>query len=160
MYAGDIKILRQVFNLYDVEYFHWCFFALFIVPKNRPSLHLFKCKVIIFHCKYMSIVNDYKLNSARFYSITDLSILSNVKIDFSAHFHRIISKSYFMLGFMKRICVKFDDPYCLRMIWCSIVISILEYVSVVWNPNYDVSLTNNYNLQTSWIWNTYQFLTF
>ena len=42
-----------------------------------------------------------------------------------------------MLGFIKRCCREFSDPYVLKSLYCAFVRSQLEYASVVWNPYYD-----------------------
>lgn len=39
-----------------------------------------------------------------------------------------------MLGFIKRFCYNFRDPYTIKTLYISYVRSILEYCSIVWSP--------------------------
>lgn len=56
-------------------------------------------------------------------------------LTFKAHVDRKTAKAYSMLGFLKRICVDFDNVKCLTSIYNAHVRSHLEYASVVWSPS-------------------------
>lgn len=40
-----------------------------------------------------------------------------------------------MLGFIKRFCFNFHDPYTIKTLYVAYVRSILEYCSIVWSPS-------------------------
>lgn len=142
IYADDLKIFCKVDSIHNAigiqrdldSLSSWC-------QRNRLFLNISKCKVISFHRKLNPVCFQYSIDGvylARVRQISDLGVLFDERIDFSAHIDSIISKAYSRLGFMKRICARFDDPYCLRNVYYSLVRSILEYASPIWNPGYAV----------------------
>lgn len=71
-----------------------CFFVLFF---------LYQCKI-----------EDVAIE--RFNTFRDLGITFDEKKSLSAHIKKI-TKAYSRLGFKKRTCHSFDDPYCLRSVY-------------------------------------------
>lgn len=67
-------------------------------------------------------------------AVNDLGII----MDRALHFHEHVEKSCCIalktLGFMKRIFTEFKLLAQLKAIYCTIVRSILEYASVIWDP--------------------------
>lgn len=95
-----------------------------------------------FHRKVNPICFEYKIQVStleRVHQMSDLGVLFDQKLSFSAHIESMVSRAYSRLGFMKRICANFDDVYCLKYVYFSLVRSVLEYASVVWNPGYAVN---------------------
>lgn len=142
MFADDLKIFSTVSNVRDSvqlqrdldSLLSWC-------QANGLHLNVSKCKVVTFHRSSAPINFEYRIcdNSLlRVEEMKDLGVIFDVKLTFNAHLDAVISKAYSMLGFMIRLCTDFDDPYTLKTLYCSIVRSILEYSSVVWNPGYAV----------------------
>lgn len=138
MYADDLKIYHFVETLRDAIRLHldslssWC-------QRNKLNLNILKCKVVSFHRKNSPIIFEYKIQDKplnRLKVMNDLGVLFDEKVCFANHIKAMVSKAYSRLGFMKRICIKFDDPYCLKSVYVSLIRSILEYSSVIWNPGY------------------------
>lgn len=42
-------------------------------------------------------------------------------------------KSLRVLGFIKRICKEFNRLFCLKIFYCSLIRSLLEYETSIWN---------------------------
>lgn len=142
LYADDLKIFCGISNVRDAiglqrdldSLFSWC-------QENRLYLNLTKCKVMSYHRKVNAICFEYKLNNSaleRVQQMSDLGVLFDQKFCFSSHIESMVSRAYSRLGFMKRICNDFNDVYCLSSVYYSLVRSVLEYASVVWNPGYAV----------------------
>lgn len=85
------------------------------------------------------ITSSYKMAGIelrRLSEVLDLGVLFESNVSFNKHIDCVIAKAYSMLGFIKRICCKFVDPYTLVSIYNAHVRSHLEYASIVWYPNY------------------------
>ena len=63
-------------------------------------------------------------------------MILDVKLTYRQHTAYIVDKASRNLGFVFRMTKAFTDRYFLKSLYCSLVRSILEYCSVVWNPNY------------------------
>lgn len=59
-------------------------------------------------------------------------------MSFTDHIDSQIAKARSMLGFVFRFTFEFKDPHTLRIIYQSLVRSILEFASVIWSPFYKV----------------------
>ena len=108
----------------------WC-------RKNWLFLIVSKCRVITFHRKLNPIIFDYHINDQkleRVDHINDLGVLLDSKLSINLHRSNIIAKATRQLGFISKIA-DFNDPYCLKALYCSLVRPILEYASMVWCPN-------------------------
>ena len=66
--------------------------------------------------------------------VRDLGIILDSKLTFIEHYNAIINKANSMLGFIKRFCFNFQDPYTIKTLYIAYVRSILEYCSIVWSP--------------------------
>jgi hypothetical protein len=73
--------------------------------------------------------------------IMDLGILLSNDLSFNNHITIMCNKALRVFGFIRRNCLEFKDPNCFKLLYCSLVRSILEYGSVVWNP-YQMGLIN------------------
>jgi hypothetical protein len=71
---------------------------------------------------------------------------------FSEHLDVMVSKSFAMLGFIRRLSLEFRDPYSLKSLYnTSLVRPKLEYTSWVWNPLYDVRVNRVERVQRRFI---------
>ena len=68
----------------------------------------------------------------RLTTIPDLGTLLNSKLIFNDHYLAVIDKANGMLGFITRNMSDFKGPVCMKVIYCSLVRSILEFNSVSW----------------------------
>ena len=155
MYADDLKIFLPISSVRDCSYlqrdldslFSWC-------QENRLALNLSKCKTMSF-CRRLNPVRfEYAIDGCtldRVSRMLDLGILFDEKMNFSGHVECIVSKAFSRLGFMKRICKQFDDPYCLKSIYCALVRSVLEYASIVWSPGYAVYVDRIESIQKKFL---------
>ena len=66
----------------------------------------------------------------------DLGVLFDIKLSFIDHISIVIGKAGAVLGFVKRWAKEFIDPYITKLLYVSLVRSILEYASIIWNPYY------------------------
>lgn len=140
MYADDVKIyltyknaLDQVHLQNDLDSLHtWC-------GINLMELNLKKCKHMIFS-RSRVITSQYTLGGFTLElvnSFIDLGILLDGKLTFNSHIITTVNKAYGVLSFIKRWAKEFSDPYITKNLFTSLVRPILEYGSVVWDPQYD-----------------------
>lgn len=72
--------------------------------------------------------------------VKDLGLLLNNKFSFILHHDYIISRANKSLGWIIIYCADFIDIHTLKVLYISLVRSILEYWSVVWSPYYKVHI--------------------
>jgi hypothetical protein len=77
-------------------------------------------------------LDDQPLVSVSSYS--DLGILVSNTLTWGNHIEEIVSRANKTLGLIKRICKDLTDPSTRKVIYCSLVISKLEYGSNLWSP--------------------------
>ena len=141
MYADDVKLFLSFkdpsqCSLLQVDlnnFLNWC-------NINLMDLNLNKCKYMSFYrrspvlCSYT--FNNHQLEKVE--SFLDLGVLLDNKLSFNSHISQTVNKAKGVLGFIKRWGKEFEDPYITRQLYVSLVRPILEYASVVWDPQYDV----------------------
>ena len=71
-------------------------------------------------------------------SFVDLGLLMDPKLNFNSHVITMVNKANGVLGFVKRWAKEFSDPYITKQLFTSLVRPILEYGSVVWDPQYAI----------------------
>ncbi|KAL9699708.1 hypothetical protein quinque_003149 [Culex quinquefasciatus] len=105
-------------------------------PKRRPASQISRSR--------NPLRFDYTMGDGcpldRVNSIRDLGVTVDCKMKFNEHIALITGKAFAMLGFLKRNTAHFDDPFALKVLYASLVRSVLEYAAVVWAP-YHVTLT-------------------
>jgi hypothetical protein len=74
-------------------------------------------------------------------------VIHDSKLLFDEHINAIISKATKALGFLIRNCKDFTNAKTLKILYCSIVSSNLEYVSQIWNPRYASYIDRIENIQ-------------
>jgi len=137
IFADDIKLyLSHVNNSLilqnDINNFStWC-------SVNKLQLNISKCKIMTFS-RSAAICHDYHLNGfqlEKVCSFVDLGVTLDPKLRFHFHIEKIVNKATCTLGFIKRWAKEFLDPYATVRLYTALVRPILEYASVVWNPQY------------------------
>jgi len=84
-------------------------------------------KNVITNCK----INNIHLNIVS--SIKDLGVILSNNHLFSDHLDIIYKKARQMLGILTRNYWEFSNPLCLKVLYCSLVRSILKYNSIICN---------------------------
>jgi hypothetical protein len=139
LYADDMKLKKTIKSEIDCIQLQktidllqsWC-------VNNGMLLNANKCKVISFHrSKANKIYFDYSIGGVlldRVTHIRDLGVILDSKMELKLHYDRVVSSGFCVLGFIKRRVKDLGDPYIIKTLYCSLVLPILEYASVVWAP--------------------------
>jgi hypothetical protein len=138
IYADDMKLFSEIRNEEDINVFQneihtfytWC-------EKSLLELNVKKCNLISFSRKRITPDISIHLGNQiveRCERVRDLGIVLDSKLTFIDHYNTIIHKANNMLGFIKRFCYNFHDPYTIKTLYIAYVRSILEYCSIVWSP--------------------------
>lgn len=130
LFADDLKMFKTVVSSSDcvdinidlLSFVEYC-------SKNKLRLNSDKCNVMSFSKQLNPVVFDYKINFVslnKTKSIKDLGVNFDTKLMFNEHIEKISNKSLQMLGFILRICSKFNriEPYI--KLYKSLVRSQLE----------------------------------
>ena len=56
------------------------------------------------------------------------------KLHFINHFNATISKTRSALGFVKRWCKEFNNPFTIKTLFVSLVRPVVEFGCVIWTP--------------------------
>ena len=121
---------------------------------NLLELNITKCNVITFTRKSKPIVYNYQLNGnvlGGVNEVRDLGIYLDSKLTYGYHVNLMTAKAYKMLGFVLRIAKDFKDRSTLTTLYFAFVRSVLEYGSVVWNPQYKKYIDNIESIQNKFI---------
>lgn len=155
LYADDTKIFKIVSSISDCEdlqndllkFDHYC-------KKNQLILNSDKCYIITFSRKHNPISFNYTLSSkiiTRVKSIRDLGLTLDDKLNFNIHIDNIISRAYKQLGLILRLSKPFRRPFTFKILYYTFVRSILEFGSVIWNPQYAVHISRIEKIQNKFL---------
>ena len=154
MFADDVKLynsfnsqngsvlLQNDLNSISI----WC-------TENLMNMNIKKCKHMTFN-RGSKIQTEYFIDSTRLEivdSFKDLGVIMDPKLRFNIHINNMINKGASMLGFIKRWAKDFNDPYTTKLLFTSLVRPILEYASVVWNPQYETYVTKIESIQKQFL---------
>jgi hypothetical protein len=142
LYADDMKIFRLIKSSSDClllqnDLNNLCTYC----SNNFIDLNIKKCNVISFTRKTKLILHEYNLNNttlSRVTEVRDLGIYIDNKLSFNYHINSMTAKAYKMLGFILRTAKEFKHHSTLILLYFAFVRSILEYGSVIWNPQYKI----------------------
>lgn len=111
---------------------------------NRMSLNINKCVIISFTNSKNKINFNYTLNNislSRQQVVRDLGILFDDKLNFHSHYDYLVTKCNKLLGFISRSTKDFKkSTQTLKILYCSLVRSTIEYGSVIWSPFYNIHI--------------------
>lgn len=157
-YADDFKIFLAIDNLPDCyrlqsrldKFANWC-------AVNRLELSVSKCTTISFHRKTSREVFtfDYKLDGhalERLKVVKDLGALLDEPLSFRPQQAAVVDKANRQLGFLFRMTREFDDPLCLRSLYCALVRSHLESSAVIWAPYHQNWIDRIERIQKKFVW--------
>ncbi|CAK1580937.1 unnamed protein product [Parnassius mnemosyne] len=155
MYADDTKIFMKIKNDMDctglqadlnrLEQYY---------TDNRIRININKCSFISFTRKKHPINFEYYISNvkiAKSACVRDLGVHIDCKLTFSDHTEIIKNKAYRSLGFVLRVSRPFSDIGCLKVLYYAYVRSILEYCSIVWNPQYIIYTQDLEKMQEKFI---------
>lgn len=136
-FADDLKFWRTVESFSDQELLQedldrlsrWC-------EDNKLYLNAKKCCFISFCRRPVKIETNYSLDGQNLEyvsTVKDLGVILDEKLTFKDHISAVSIKGSKMLGFITRNC-RYFSVESTRLVYCSLVRSILEYGSVVWSP--------------------------
>lgn len=138
-YADDLKIFKAIRSFEDCLNLNeslkilsnWC-------SKWDLQLNVTKCyHMSIFRNRHKSVNFTYTINSQplnEVFQISDLGVLYTSSFSFNLHIHQIISKSFRMLGFIRRNSTSFTNMKTLLLLYKQLILPILDYCSPVWSP--------------------------
>lgn len=155
LFADDMKIYKKVQAPNDCLLLqqdldrlqHYCHI-------NKLDLNVSKCNCISFSRSKNIICFDYRLNQQsliRTDSIRDLGVILDSKLLYDKHVDAITSKAIKMLGFIIRSTKHFKMIKSLKILYCSLVRSHLEYASQVWNPQYQLYISKIEGVQKKFL---------
>ncbi|KAF0762619.1 RNA-directed DNA polymerase from mobile element jockey [Aphis craccivora] len=94
--------------------------------RNQNSInYLSYANPIIFNYS----ISNYNLELVS--NFKDLEIIFDSKLNFSYHTEFIKNKAMRILDFIKRSCEDFRDPFALKILYCSLIRSNLEYYPLI-----------------------------
>lgn len=155
MYADDLKIFHSISNNNDSLLLQNDLHSLFAYcEENKLFLNFSKCHHITFSRNINTLYTSYKLSNHKLLSVSevkDLGITYDSKLLFNQHISNISKKANQMLGFLFRTCYEFKNLQVHRILYMSYVNSLLNFASVIWNPQYDVYINKLEGVQNKFI---------
>lgn len=145
LFADDMKILLKICSMLDCYKMQsdidrvneWC-------DRNLIQFNLKKCFTISFHRKKQEfIMFDYSIQNVklqRVESVRDLGIILDSELSFEEHINAVVLKASRRWYTIQRHCGDFRNPQTIKVLYLSLVRSILVYGSVIWRPLYENSM--------------------
>jgi hypothetical protein len=119
------------------------------------NINIAKCNKISFFRTKDPFMFDYKIDNFSVnvvQELRDLGVLFDAKLSFVPHINCVAAKASRLLGLVNRTLKEFPvDAH--KLVYCSIVRSVLEYASVVWSPTYLVHIHNIERIQNTFLRN-------
>ena len=75
----------------------------------------------------------------------------DTKLNFNNHINTTTSKARSSLGFVKRWCKEFNDPFTTKTLFVSLVRPVLEFGGVIWTPFYESHIMHLESVQKQFI---------
>lgn len=154
-FADDMKIFKEIKCPDDVTKLQSDLIRLEnYCALNKLDLNTSKCSVISYSRKKNDIKFDYILKNeilTRDDVIRDLGVIYDSKFIFNYHIDNICMKASKSLGFLMRSSMSFTKAKTIKIIYCMLVRSILEYASQIWNPCYDKYVLRIEQIQNKFI---------
>lgn len=151
--AVDLKLYMQIISpndLYKLQSDLDNFYLLSI--SNGLQIIETKCLQITlitrskFYVFHQYVINGFNLVAV--HHVKDLGILLSSDLTFSEHItYYICNKASRALGFLKRNCNEFQNIACLKVLYISLMRSVLEYGSIGWSPYTACDIKNIESIQ-------------
>ena len=144
LFADDLKLYAQINTNDDsVNLQNDLNRVLEWSDRNKIAFNVNKCYVMSFTRKKEIFSFDYRMGETvitRVNEFKDLGVIFDNKLTMRAHVISVSNKASSMYGFLVRSTKEFNDIGCIKQLYISLVRSILEYASVVWNPYYQTHI--------------------
>ena len=139
LFADDGKLFKIITSMIDCfslqcdidNLVEWC-------KKWRININISKCAYMnISLLKSRSIDFTYTIQSEVIEKVTyfkDLGVTFSCNFTFNKHINNVVSKSFQMFGFMRRVLEPISDPTVYLSLYHSLIRSRLEYCSFIWSP--------------------------
>jgi len=138
LYADDLKIFRQVGTAVDAHYLQqdldnlnsWSI-------TNKLYFNISKCHVVHFSRSSNVLTFTYSLNGVPLTTvdeIRDLGVTFQSDLSFERHIKLVAASAFKKLGYINCCAKFFRHADTLKLLYCTLVRSQLEYASVVWDP--------------------------
>lgn len=141
LYADDLKIYREVESNEDIVKIQnalniiekWCDDnKLRMNGKKLRAMACFRTKNRLYDPQYK--YDDVSISETS--SHKDLGVIIDVKMSFNEHMEYAKRKALNALGFIRRFAMKTFNSNVIKMLYCSLVRSHLEYACAIWSPLY------------------------
>lgn len=144
LFADDCKLFRAIEGIEDniklqrdiEKIVEW-------TEVNNLALNINKCIGVSFTRKRTPYTYGYRIAGEvvpRKNQYKDLGVTFDGNMTFTLHIEEVLNKSIKRLGFLKRNTKQFSDISCIKTLYHSLVVSVIRYCDVVWNPIYSVHI--------------------
>lgn len=143
IYADDVKLYLPISSLSDCYKLHKNLCRIVQWSKdNNLELNPKKCTVMSYctgdYFNYCYAIEDELLH--RSFIVRDLGVIFDRRLTFKPHVIEIINSANKSLGYLLRMGRNFTDYRTLRTLFCVYVRPKLEYVSLLWSPNFNIQI--------------------
>ena len=97
-----------------------------------------KCKMMRITRKKQRFKSSFTLNGSdieKVYEFCDLGLLMNHHLSWNSRVDAITNKANRIVGLLRRTCRGWKDTETLKMLYCTLVRSQVEYGTIVWSPH-------------------------
>lgn len=155
LYADDLKVYKSIKTHKDSmelqnDLHRFCDYC----SRNRLHLNIRKCFVVTLTRNQNIQKYPYKLQDVileRRDVAKDLGVHLDSKLLYDLHINCIVNKSMKTLGFIIRQCKKFDNIETVKILYLTYVRCQLEYASQLWNPQYDIYISQIDRVQNKFL---------
>lgn len=140
LYADDLKLFCNIKSQQDCSLMQDDIDRLYVWSLNNLKFHVNKCALMTFSkrnpeniIKYNYNIGGHILSSKS--TIRDLGVIFDPKFSFNDHVVSICKSAFVILGLIRRLGNIFTNIRSIKLLYCSLVRSRLEYASVVWYPH-------------------------
>ena len=151
LFADDCKLSYLINSIEDCiklqsdlnKIVEWC-------KINCMLININKCYIISFSRSHKLIAYDYKINNQsldRVSTIKDLGVTFDSRLTFTPHLENIIGRANRNWFFICRHTREFKNPNSIKILYLSLVRSILTYGSSIWRPIFKFDLSRLERIQ-------------
>lgn len=154
-FADDVKLFRAITDISDCDKLQqdiaalagWC-------KQNSLVLNPIKTKMISFSRKHSRITFDYTLEKClveRVLVVRDLGVFLDSELKFSEHVTSLTNACYRTLGAITRMTRNFKTYSCFLYLYQSLILSKLDFASIIWNCLNKTNATELENVQRKFV---------